>query len=543
MQPANQNGGRSPIQRAVERRLRELAIIEPGTVSSWGERLLPLFSAALETCWLGAIFIGLASLNLFFTREPLLPLWAPFVIIVSAYWLALRLERHAVEVESTTTDQESATTVPGTSRFVVLMGIIILCLLWLRFYTQAGFLLDPRWLLALLTDILLLNLHAWQALFLTAIACYLCWRGVHLTRKKIEPADINFSLYLGLGIILAVILLRAGQESAGVVLHDETVLLVLVPIFLVLALAAHALARVTFVRSGHPVGLEGNAHVQERAMLLVIASIGLILLIVALIIGNAASPAVLADTQRALAPLWTAYTWLVGVIAQVAIFVLTPFVVFLMWLIALIHPSPAKPIKRPSSRPPQPPPSHKPATVPPDALIALTTALKFAIPVLFILLMFLLIRRIVQQRRVRPVTKRQEDDERESVWSWSLFWMQVRLLLRTLLGRFLPQRTPQEHAHTVLEEIKGEPAVRSIREIYRALLQKAALRGYPRKKDETPYEFEQRLDSKVPVVEPQLAEITAVYAATRYGGAIPDDAELARVRGLWVELDHKWREV
>src|SRR5436853_210357 len=101
MQPANKDGGWNPLQRAIERRLRELATDEAGTVVSWGERLLPLFYAAMETCWLGAIFIALANLNLFLTREPLMPLWAPFIIIVASYWLVLHLEQRAALAEKT----------------------------------------------------------------------------------------------------------------------------------------------------------------------------------------------------------------------------------------------------------------------------------------------------------------------------------------------------------------------------------------------------------------------------------------------------------
>ncbi len=91
-----------------------------------------------------------------------------------------------------------------------------------------------------------------------------------------------------------------------------------------------------------------------------------------------------------------------------------------------------------------------------------------------------------------------------------------------------------------MEEIKGEPAARSIREIYRAFLKKAARHGYPRRRFETPYEFKQRLDEKVPLTEPQLEMITEAYAFTRYGGDVPDEAQLAQIRSNWVELDRKW---
>ena len=63
-----------------------------------------------------------------------------------------------------------------------------------------------------------------------------------------------------------------------------------------------------------------------------------------------------------------------------------------------------------------------------------------------------------------------------------------------------------------------------------------------RKKDETPYEFRQRLDAKTPLAQPRLEIITEVYAATRYGGLEPDESEVAQVRGAWAEIEQKWNE-
>ena len=128
----------------------------------------------------------------------------------------------------------------------------------------------------------------------------------------------------------------------------------------------------------------------------------------------------------------------------------------------------------------------------------------------------------------------------ESLWSWSLFWAQFKSLWLALLRRFLPKRAKEVEEQVATEKIEGEPSVRTIREIYRALLRKATQRGYPRKKYETPYEFQQRVDESVPLAEPQLEVITSSYAATRYGGAVPDEAEVAYVRRVWDELNQKW---
>jgi len=109
-----------------------------------------------------------------------------------------------------------------------------------------------------------------------------------------------------------------------------------------------------------------------------------------------------------------------------------------------------------------------------------------------------------------------------------------------LFARFMHRSTTTEDGAVKIEEIKGEPAARSIREIYRAFLRKATKHGYPRKRFETPFELKQRIDEKVPLTEPHLELITEAYAFTRYSGEVPDEAELAQIRENWAELDRKW---
>lgn len=172
---------------------------------------------------------------------------------------------------------------------------------------------------------------------------------------------------------------------------------------------------------------------------------------------------------------------------------------------------------------------------------AIIPILSIILPILFIGLMVLLIRwTLLRRTRVLKRANRRNQDVHESLWSWSLFWTQLRSLIRAMFARFRHGNMTTEDGVVKIEEIKGEPAVRSIREIYRAILQKATRHGYPRRRFETPYEFKQRLDEKVPLTEPQLELITEAYSLTRYGGEAPDEAELAQIRSHWIELDRKW---
>ena len=531
------------LKEAAERRRQQLlsmATTQLSATPSWGEHLLPIVLAAIEACWVDAILIGLAGIGLFQSHDPILPLWAPFVLIAGSHWLANYLERRDASRAPTSEQNDSARTVtPGTSLVIALIAVVTLFIIWLRIYAQTWFVLDPRWVLSLLNDILLLDAKAYLLVTIVGLCLYFCWRGVRLARREIEPTHVLHILRLGLVIIVVVVLVRAGQESAGMVFHDQPILFLLVPLFLILSLAAHALARAAFVRHSHPIGLEGNIVTQERSLILIIATFGLLILLVTVVVGSVAVPSFLKEIQG---PLGVAYDWFVNVIAYTIVLLVTP----LFWLISWFeanHPSRIAPIHLPNggvSRFSHP----KPSTALDSFFIILIPILKVVLPIAFILLILLLIRWALRRRRVQLVAKRRDEEVRESLWSWSLFWAQLKAFLHApllLIWRFFSRRPAEVEDQAAPEIIEGGPTARSIREIYRMLLKQAAGRGYGREKDETPYEFEQRLNEKTPLAEPRLEIITEAYATTRYGGFEPDESEVARVRGAWAEVEQKWK--
>lgn len=548
--PDNRKEGHQAFLERLER--QKLGILSknadsPPVTSSWGEYLLPILFAGMETCWVDAIFIGLASFDLFHSYDPLMPLWAPFVLIAGSYWFARRLDRQADSTSPSSEEKNTASTsksgVSGTSLYFILVGVMILFIIWLTIYAQAAFLLDPRWLLALLNDVLLLDLHFYQIFSIVALSLYFCWRGIRLSSREVEPSHVFNILRLGLGIFIVVILIRSGEASAGIPFHYDVALLLLIPIFLFLALSAHALARVAFVRRFHPTGLEGSVEKQERAIMTMIGVIGLVLLLLALLIGGVANPTFLADTQHALAPvvaaLGRAYNLLIEGVAWLAVIVAAPFFWLFSLLVSLFPSRAASKTTPPNHNKPQTKPFVPPHAS--DTVPVLLPFIKIILPIFIVLALVFLVRLTLRKRRVRTLAAHHKNEETiESLWSWSLFWKQFKSFFRSLFARFFARRNTPEEETTTMLPIEGEPAARSIREIYRALLRRAASRGYPRKKDETPYEFQQRLDEQVPVAEPQLEVITEAYALTRYGGSVPDEAEVAHVRRVWSELEQKW---
>ena len=511
--------------------LRRKILLPPESedITSLGEFLLPSLLGAMESCWIVAVLLGLAGADFLGTHVPLLPFWAPFVYIIGTQWLFYMIDRR----------DEHARHAPA---FIALAVALCLFVIWLQVYAPVAGIFDPRWLGSLFSDMLFLNNHFFRVVFIIALSLLLCWRGLSLISRTIEPSTISRTLFLGLAIIIAVIVLLAQLATGNAAVSNAALLFLLIPLFLYLSLGSHALARIAFVRRTHSTGLQGSIVAQERAVITVMGLLGAALLSITVLIALFAGPAFFTSALRTLSPLGSAlanaYNWLVGIFADILIFVLTPVFWLVNWLTHLLPSRPVRPIQPPKvglRQPKAPPPS--PASNP-----ALLLSLKILLPVIVLLVIALLVRRALRHRRKTKVSRRLRDgDFHESLWSWSLFWSQLKAILRSIFGRFLPQPAAADQAAIAASpEESADPAARDMRAIYRAFLKKAAARGYARKKDETPNELRQRLDEKAPVVEPQLEAITEAYTMVRYGESLPNAGDVAYMHDQWSELDQKW---
>lgn len=507
-------------------------------IRSLGEYFLPFFLAAMEACWLNGILIGLASLKVLGTDTALAPFWGPPLLLVVSVWL-FRRALHAESSAQTGGDQDERAqgllALPGLRLMFVVLGLLTLVLIWLRIYSTSNFFLDPGWLLAFVGDMLSLDTRLYQALFIIAGAIYLCWRGMRLAQLSVEPATVFRQIWVGLLVLLFVILLRAGRVGAAGN-ADDVVLLLLIPIFLYLSLSTHALARITFIRRDHPVGLEGSITAQERAMLSIIALVGAVLLVLTIIGGSAFSPTFFTALQPVWQALGAAYSWLTLGFSRIVAFLVIPLYWLASWWFSMF------PNRFPTIRPPKTDakaPNHLLQIDPTSPGIILTTRILLPLVILtvLVLLVLLVLRR---RKRVRIRLNRLGGDIHESIWSWGLFWGQFKAVLWALFRRFFPRRADKVEQARQVEEIVAPPTARTIREIYRTLLKKAAAHGQFRKRDETPHEFQQRLDARDPQNEPQLGLLTEAYALTRYGGRVPSDNEVATIRQCWNELEQKW---
>src|SRR5712691_6004967 len=239
---------------------------------SWGERALPYLFAAMETCWIGAIMVGLASLG-FLAHEPIVPLWAPFVLMGGTCWLAIYLEQREMKGQQAGEAQgeDGASVTSGSSALWGFVAIMVLLTSWISIYSGSFAIYYPLWLGKMLSDIFLLDLNAYHVILIVGISIYCCWRGVKFSRRIIEPSQVMLALRLGGGVILVAMLIYAGtsksagtdaQVGAGITL----MMLVIIPLFLGLALITHALSQAAFTRHTHIGGLQGSVGMQERSL-------------------------------------------------------------------------------------------------------------------------------------------------------------------------------------------------------------------------------------------------------------------------------------
>ena len=491
---------------------------------SLGERFVPFVFAAMEACWIYAVVVVVAVAGIG-GHIPLLPLWGLYVPLAAGVWFAQAQSVQAGEEKS------SASLFATAPVRVGIMVVLALLVIWGSGYAGTFPLYAVNWILVVLNDILLLKPEGFHTIFVLIVSAFLFWRGLVISSRRLEPGDVMKSLQIGLGVIvLALLLSSSSGGAAGVPL-----LFLMIVLFLSFALIAHSLAQASFLRVSHTRGLQGSIAGQERSIFSVVGLVCLVLMFLGLILVAFVSTAFLAQVQG---PLGAIFDVITNIIATIGVILVSP----LFWLLDALHIQGGLPNLNQHKVPQQPPAKHH---APPSPSISpyvftLDAFLILTIIVLLVVLMWFVWRRISQRRGLITRRRRASRDEHESIWSWELFARQALLFLRQLWRRFFPRKEePVTGVIQVREEIQGEPAVRTIREIYRALLQWAAQRGVRRQQEETPIEFERRLLTRLADGERELQVVTDAYLLTRYGGYVPDEHMLGQVQQEWQAFRQK----
>jgi hypothetical protein len=357
------------------------------------------------------------------------------------------------------------------------------------------------------------GVQVFQALFDTAVITWF-WRQ-HLPRVQVgfEYEQIARSFKIGLGILLAILLI--------VVLFPELstlrdMLSSVLPVFFLSGLITLSLVRLGMLRSVRRASDSSQAD-PTRSWLLALTLFGVALLAIIILIESIFSFSSFELVIAALTPLWNGIGTLVSWILSVFIIViLSPVFYLISWLINLLkengHPQAQKSTQG-TFKPPFT--SKGPAVIPPD-IIALGRWAFLAIALIVLL--------VVVRATLRRFHILNRNDGIEEV--------RESLDARSLLGQRWRERWDRRHGAkqtTMLEPL--DPS--SARARYRKLLQELALKQgeLTRMPAETPIEYEVRLrhyleqhflsselDNSTPTNPTILDELTRTYAQERYGG-------------------------
>lgn len=125
-------------------------------------------------------------------------------------------------------------------------------------------------------------------------------------------------------------------------------------------------------------------------------------------------------------------------------------------------------------------------------------------------------------------------EERDWVWSWGSLRSVLQAWLEQVRQRLVARRlapTPGD-AHSEVTRALEAPAILTVREVYRRLLGLGAAAGLTRAPAATPYEHLPRLQGRLGADE-DVAHITELYVAARYGPEAPHDDEVRDVQACW----------
>ena len=171
----------------------------------------------------------------------------------------------------------------------------------------------------------------------------------------------------------------------------------------------------------------------------------------------------------------------------------------------------------------------------PDGVIL---ALKWGLIVLAVVGVVLILARVLFRYR-RSEAEDEVDEVSESLWSWEAFSADIIELLSRLLRRFkrrVPVATSATSAPIPAASVPEHEGTLTVREIYSGLLWEAGQRNVGRRRQETPFEYQNRLRSRIDPELEELEPITQAFVEERYGRASIGGERLINLNQLWRKL-------
>jgi hypothetical protein len=355
-----------------------------------------------------------------------------------------------------------------------------------------------------------------QDLLVFFLAVFLWWRGLVLAQRRLVSASVAFRFRLG------VVLLAATSGIAGSALswpYHHVVFL-----FFFASLLGIALARAEEVGQQHggrqsPFSMSWLATLVAASTVVLVMAAGLTSLLTGETIGRILTP-VLRVLQILLFVVIYIFAWLAQLVIEPLLAILQQYEIgrALEDVIDRLN-FPAPPTE---GNPPSDP------LFTPDQLAAMRLLAAVAAAAVVLLIV------AISLYRLRARSPHPSNEERESVWEG----VQLRDGLGKLLRRGRRRLSGMADAlsHSYLRQVF---AALTIRRIYAHLASLAAKEGYPRARDETPYDYLPTLKTAFPESRREVTQITESYVAVHYGELPERQEDLSAIRSAWQEIQRK----
>ena len=487
--------------------------LEPG-------RAIPLLAVLIDVLWIYPWFVWIGEWEVLGWNEPPLALGSAVALSAVAEALSKRsLSRHWAQ---------------GRNYLVTLPTLVLLLLLVVRLDISGGYVFwDPGWIQYGLE-------HQSPIYGGLALGALLLWRGISAGRDDPSFDDLYRRFLVGLIALVILLALRSTTTGASEVVAS-TGFYVLG--FFSMGLLSLGLINLQSIRE-EMLRREGSSGVLDQRWFSMLLGVVFIILTLSLVTASAFSFDLATSLLRPLSMLanWLLtvfiYTVLlpVGVVAAGLIYVFR----FLADLVGRGEYVPEPLSVSDFSEMRKAVEGQDARGIPPEALLAF----KWILGVLVVLLVLFILGRALR-RYWKGRAEGGIEEVSESLWSWEGFKSDLRSYLSRLLSRFRRRKpiTPAvAPAPIAVSEEGATDRTFTVREIYQGVLMEGRKSGLPRQQQETPYEYQGRLQASFPPGGRELQAITEAYAAHRYGQVDTTDDQLGTLNHLWRRLLQVFRD-
>jgi hypothetical protein len=463
---------------------------------NWNEEILyTTIILSMESCWLGALFLLLSDLINGDRHLSIVGLWLayPIALIFNRLLGSFKIRRSLLLIANVIT-------------------MVIIMLIVLKIYLYAGYnMLDFSWLAVLNAHMHQLFQGLQSEMFIILGVATFFWKGWSLSRQRLDFSVFSKSFQFGFCILLFIIFIF------HLVDFPVSNLVLLIIIFASLGLIGFGLYRSSEKQANQLTTMYSDL----RLLLIVVGTIALL----GIAIGSFITPDLLHLILNIL-------KWIGEKIASVIIFLVNLF-----------------PKGGTSELPPGETLSPSPREEPIEMwkwfhmsvnvrdimrkifVSAFMIGILVALYQLFVDIWHWMRRHETTDVTIESISKYSFLDFLSSL---VLFLMRNIYMLFCWLKALIRLKTPEQSNHN-----------NSIRQIYRNLLHWGAIRGYPRRNSETPYEYLEQLGYMLPISETNiLSQITEAYIVARYNPK-PDKLEsLQQIKEKWQILKkYKFKRV